>query len=138
MSKTLMYQWHYGYVKQCYPGEKSKFLFTDTYSLVYSIQTNDLYDDMLKDQDLFDFSGYPKEHPCFSNKNKKVIGKMKDELNSLKMKEFVGLRAKMYSVSYESYEMKKAKGVKKCVVKNNITHNKYKGACWNLSILCTL
>ena len=126
MSKTLMYQWHYGYVKQRYPGEKSKLLFTDTDSLVYSIQTKDLYDDMLNDQDLFDFSGYPKEHPCFSNKNKKVIGKMKDELNSLKMDEFVGLRAKSYSVSYESNEMKKAKGVKKCVVKNNITHNDYK------------
>ena len=98
ISKTLMYQWHYGYVKQRYPGEKSKLLFTDTDSLVYSIQTKDLYYDMLKDQDLFDFSGYPKEHPCFSNDNKKVIGKMKDELNSLKMNEFVGLRAKTYIV----------------------------------------
>ena len=65
---------------------------------------------MLKDQDLFDFSGYPKEHPCFASKNKKVIGKMKDELNGLIMKEFVGLRAKTYSVSYRSHEMKKAKG----------------------------
>ena len=81
---------------------------------------------MLKDQDLFDFSGYPKEHLCFSSKNKKVIGKMKDELNGLIMKKFVGLRAKTYSVSYRSHEMKKAKGVKKCVVKNNITHDNYK------------
>jgi len=24
---------------------------------------------MLEDKDRFDFSGYPKEHPCFSNDN---------------------------------------------------------------------
>ena len=41
--------------------------------------------DILTDKDLFDFSGYPRQHPCFSYKNKKVIGKMKDELNGIKM-----------------------------------------------------
>ena len=41
------------------------------------------YQDMLEDKQLFDFSGYPKDHPCYSSENKKVIGKMKDELNGL-------------------------------------------------------
>lgn len=35
----------------------------------------------LKDAQMFDFSGYAKDNPCFSNENKKVVGKMKDELN---------------------------------------------------------
>jgi len=80
MSKTLMYEWHYQYVKQKYPGETSKLLFTDTDSLVYEINTYDLYDDMLEDSDRFDFSGYEKTHRCYTDKNKKKIGKMKDEL----------------------------------------------------------
>ena len=38
---------------------------------------------------------------------------MKDELNGVKMEEFIGLKAKMYSVLYDANEMKKAKGVKR-------------------------
>ena len=130
LSKILMYDFHYNYVKQKYPDDKSKLLFTDTDSLVYKIQTDNLYDDMKSDSNLFDFSGYPREHPCYSNTNKKVIGKMKDELNGNIMKEFVGLRAKMYSVKHKSNggldTMKKAKGVKKYVIKKHINHEDYK------------
>ena len=133
LSKILMYNFHYNYVKQKYPREKSKLLFTDTDSLVYKIQTRDLYHDMKEDEHLFDFSGYPNDHFCYSNANKKVIGKMKDELNGKCMVEFVGLRAKMYSVKYKSTSnefqtMKKAKGVKKYVVKKHIDHEDYKKA----------
>ena len=70
ISKILMYDWHYNHVKQHYP-DSSRLLFTDTDSLVYSIKTEDLYEDMRKDQHLFDFSGYPKEHSCYSSANKK-------------------------------------------------------------------
>ena len=113
-----MYDYHYNYVKKEYPGEWSKLLFTDTDSLVYRIRTDDLFRDMLKDQDKFDFSGYPKDHPCFSNANKKVIGKMKDELNGSLMKEFVGLRAKMYSLEYDKKSVKEVEGVKEHVIEN--------------------
>ena len=122
-----MYQFHYDYVKVKYPGDRSKLLFTDTDSLVYKIRTQNLYQDMLEDKQLFDFSGYSKDHPCFSSENKKVIGKMRDELNGLIMKEFVGLRAKMYSLKYDKNEtMTKAKGVKKYVIKGKIDHADYK------------
>ena len=56
-----------------------------------------VYEDMKARSDLFDFSNYPREHICFSNDNKKVIGKMKDELAGAPMIEFVGLRAKLYA-----------------------------------------
>ena len=82
-----MYDFHYNYVKEKYPKHNSKLMFTDTDSLVYIIKTDDLYADMLADKHLFVFSGYPHDHPCYSNVNKKVIGKMKDELNGLKMQE---------------------------------------------------
>ena len=52
---------------------------------------------------------------------------MKDELGGVIIKEFIGLRAKMYLVSPANRkEMKKAKGVKKNVVKQQIKHQLYK------------
>ena len=53
--------------------------------------------DMKSKSDLFDFSNYPRDHVCFSDENKKVIGKMKDELNGAPMIGFIGLRAKLYA-----------------------------------------
>lgn len=47
--------------------------------------------------DLFDTSNYPRDHPLFSEKHKKVVGKMKDETASHPILGFVGLRPKMYS-----------------------------------------
>ena len=51
---------------------------------------------MKQDQDLYDTSDYPKDHPLYSVSNKKVIGKFKDETEGVPVSEFVGLRAKMY------------------------------------------
>ncbi len=75
-----MYDYHYGNVKSMY-GNRAKLLFTDTDSLCYSIETGDVYKDMLENADAFDFSNYPRDHPNYSAANKKVIGKMKVCLN---------------------------------------------------------
>ena len=129
LSKVLMYNFHYLHIKILYPKNRSQLLFTDTDSLTYVIKTDDIYEDMLNDNNLYDFSGYPVEHKCFSNENKKVIGKFKDELNGEPLQEFIGLKAKMYSLKYHRngkiVEEKKAKGVKKCVVKKRISHDDY-------------
>ena len=49
LGKTLMYDFHYNYIKQKY-GDKSKLLFADTDSLTYEIQTKDVYKDFWKDK----------------------------------------------------------------------------------------
>ena len=129
LSKTLMYDFHYNYIKQKY-GDKAKLLLTDTDSLMYEIQTEDFYKDINGEvKNRFDTSGYPPGHPSGipSGFNKKVLGMFKDEVNGNVIDEFVGLRAKLYSYKmFEGEESKKCKGVKKSVVKKSITHEDYK------------
>ena len=96
LSKTLMYDFHYNYIKKKY-GDKAKLLFTDTDSLTYEIQAEDVYQDFWNDRHLFDNSDYPESSPYFDKTNKKIIGKFKDEAAGVPITEFVGLKSKMYS-----------------------------------------
>ena len=128
VSKTLMYQFHYNYIKAKY-GDRAKLLFTDTDSLAYEIKTDDFYVDIAPDvRSWFDTSEYPRDHPSGieTGVNKKVIGLFKDEAAGKQIEEFVGLRAKLYSYRMVGEDHKKCKGVKKNVVKNSITHEDYR------------
>ena len=129
LSKTIMYNFHYNYIKPKY-GAKAKLLFTDTDSLMYEIQTEDFYKDISGDvKDRFDTSDYPENHPSGipTGINKKVLGMFKDEAAGKRIKEFVGLRAKLYSfIMEDGKENKRCKGVKKQVVESSITHEDYK------------
>jgi hypothetical protein len=80
---------------------------------------------MAEDADRFDFSDYPKSHPLHSEVNKKVLGKMKDETKGEPIEEFVGLRSKMYCFKSKTKSEKRAKGVKKSTVQNDILHEDY-------------
>ena len=131
LSKTLMYQFHYGFIKPLY-GQNSTLLMTDTDSLVYSIMTEDVYEDFWKYKDKFDLSNYPESSPFYDKTNKKVIGKFKDETCFVPVSEFVGLRSKMYSYAKDDgNEVKTAKGVKKYVITNTIKHENYKDTLFN-------
>ena len=82
VSKTLMYDFHYNYIKRKY-GDKAKLLDTDTDSFKYEIQTEDFYRDISADvKDGFDTSDYPPNHPSGipSGFNKKVLGMFKTKL----------------------------------------------------------
>jgi len=128
ISKTLMYDFHYDHIKNKY-NEKAQLLFTDTDSLCYCIHTKDVYADMKKNKHLFDTSNYPEQHKLYSAKNKKVLGKIKDETAGKPIVEFVGLRAKLYVFkTLENEEVKKAKGVKKQVIQQTINIEDYKRA----------
>ena len=64
--------------------------------------------------------------------NKKVIGMFKDELGGKIMKEFCALRAKTYSyLMDDGSEIKKAKGVKRCVIKSRMMFENYKDSLFN-------
>ena len=129
LSKTLMYNFHYNYIKDKY-GDKAKLLFTDTDSLTYEIEAKDVYKDFWNDK--FDNSDYSESSTYFDKTNKKVIGKFKDEAAGLPIGEFVGLRSKMYSyIKDDQKGGKTAKGIKKNVIKKDITHENYKQTLFN-------
>ena len=158
LSKTLMYDFHYNFIKSKY-GEKATLLFTDTDSLCYVIKTKDVYDDLFhiyvkqnldaivklydneddeyfdSNLDLFDNSDYPGSSKFFFDRNKKVIGKFKDEAAGQLIIEFVGLKSKMYSYKTEKKNNKTAKGVKKNVVKKDISHSHYLDCLFNNQIM---
>ena len=78
---------------------------------------------------MFDTSDYPPNHPSGipSGLNKKVLGMFKDEVKGETIDEFIGLRAKLYSYKmFEGSENKRCRGIKKKVIKNNITYEDYK------------
>ena len=131
LSKTLMYDFHYNYIKDKY-GEKARLLFTDTDSLTYEIEADDVYQDFWNDKDKFDNSDYPESSPYFNKTNKKVIGKFKDEAAGVPICEFIGLRSKMYSYIKDNNKGgKTAKGIKKNVIKEDIKHEDYKDTLSN-------
>ena len=128
LSKHLMYDFYYNQLKKQY-GEHCQLLYTDTDSLLLEIQTENVYEDMGASASLYDTSDYPKDHPQYSEENKKVVGKMKDECAGRLIVEYVGLRPKMYSIlEADGRNIKKAKGVKKSVVRKNIYHDQYREA----------
>lgn len=93
-------------------------VYTDTDSLILDIKTDDVYKKMISQKDDYDISDFPIDHPLHDDTNKKVIGKMKDECAGVPISEFIGLKPKIYAILKGNKCTKKAKGVKKYVVKH--------------------
>ena len=90
-SKLLMYDFYYNHLKAIY-GSKCELIYTDTDSLLLDIQTEDVYEDMKQHSWLYDTSNYPKDHPLYDARNRKVLEKMKDECGGEPIEEVVALR----------------------------------------------
>ena len=128
LSKYHMYDFYYNTLKKQY-GDRCRLLYTDTDSLLIEIQTEDVYADTAATADLYDTNDYPKDHPLHSATNKKVLGKMKDECAGDPIAENVGLRRKMYSIlRADEKTIRKAKGVKRAIVKKLLHREQYKEA----------
>ena len=139
ISKTLMYELWYDYIKPKY-REKVKLCYMDTDSFIIHIKTEDLYEDIADDvEKWFHTSNYNKDgkRPLPIGKNKRVIGLFKDELGEkIKEKEFVALRPKTYAYLMDDDSEKKiAKGTKKRVIKRILKFNDDKNCQSNDKII---
>ena len=128
VSKTVMYEFWYDYIKPKY-ANNVKLCYMDTDSFIMKIKTDDFYKDVSNDvEKWFHTSNFDAndKRPLPIGKNKKVIGKLKDELGGKVMSDFCVLKAKTYAFELDNdKEVKKAKGTKKCTVKDHITFNDY-------------
>ena len=128
IAKSVVYDMHYNYILNKF-GEKAKLLFTDTDSLTYSIETSDIYDDIRPDVlDHFDCSEYEESHILFSTVNRKKLGMWKDEFSKTgPIRQFVGIRAKMYSIRCQDQKWNKvkAKGIIKAYRQRKLRHKHF-------------
>ena len=135
LSKLHMWEFWYDELRPAYPN--ARLCYTDTDSLVYSIESENEPDFHGRAGSSFDTSDLPKGHAMFSNDNKKVLGKFKDEAKGVAIAEFVGLRPKLYALRLDGdeytargdkdlkLETKKSKGTKKSVVATQIKFANY-------------
>ena len=138
ISKTLMYELWYNYIKPKYQ-DKAKLCYMDTDSFFIHIKTEDFYEDIANDiKKWFDTSHYDENDKILLPicKNKKLIGLFKDELDGKIMKDFVGLREKTYTqLTDDDSENKKAKGTKKCIIKRELMFKNHKDCQSNNEII---
>ena len=122
-SKVHMYRFHYQIMKPQYPD--ISLLFTDTDSLCYLIQTEDLYADFSSQLATYmDTSNFPRDHPSYSTANARVLGKFKEEQPPPNcVAKFVGLRPKLYA-------LENADGSSKSTCKGVPRHKKSKFATY--------
>ena len=103
----------------------------DTDSFFINIFTEDINNDV---EGWFDTSNYDKndKRPLPIGMNKKVIGLFKVELGGKIMKEFCALRTETYAyLMDDDREKKKAKEIKKCVIKRRLMFENYKDSLFN-------
>jgi len=80
---------------------------------------------MTQKRDLPDTSNFNKEHPLYTTKNHRVLGKFQSETELLAPREFVGLRAKMYSLDVPGNPKQskiRVKGIKKSYIKRKVRY----------------
>ena len=80
-------------------GDGILLLYTDTDSVIIEIQTESLHEDMLKLLQHYDTSNFTPDHPLYTDKNKKVLGKFKDEMGGKILPESLSLSG-LYIVQY--------------------------------------
>ena len=79
LSKMLMYDFHYNYIKKKY-NNRARLLFTDTDSLTYEIEAEDIYKDFWNDKDMFDNSDYRRAHHIIAMSIKKSLENSRTKL----------------------------------------------------------
>ena len=122
-----MHEFYYDCLLPKFGVDKLHLCFTDTDSLICHVETEDLHADLQSISHWLDTSNFDRDHPLFSETNRRALGKFKSETADSLAYEFCGLRSKMYSLATadDTRCFLKAKGVPKMYVKKNVRHEQY-------------
>lgn len=138
ISKNVMYDFFYGFLKPLYK-EKVKLLYTDTDSFILEIETDNVYDDIRHNINMFDTSNYKYNNSYGIPISKSVVGKFKDEYAGEPIECFYGTGAKAYCIKTSRGLLKKAKGVKKSSINKQLDFVHYKDVVEkNSKTFCTM
>ena len=145
-SKELRYKFYYKYLK---PKFKD-LLYMGTDSFVLEIETEDFFEDTKGDLKEWFYNSYddkdmivPDESTKNVSVNKKVIGKMKNELGKGHMTDFVAISPKLHAykqiqVDGMVSEVKKVRGTIKIVTKKALSYDHYMKCLFgNKAVKCT-
>ena len=116
LSKLHMYESYYDNSQPFFGQENLQLHYIDTDGVILSMNIKDIIKDLNSLEDIFDFSNLDENHELFSEKNKKVVGKFKNECpRNFWLDEFIYLRSKFYSFKCkDNIESKnKLKGISK-------------------------
>lgn len=136
ISKLIMYNFIYNFLKPRY-DKNVNILYTDTDSLILEIFTENFYNDIITNLEVYDTSNYPHNNRFKIPKTPSVLGKMKDEFPEKIIHRFLGTGAKAYTIvtdvenNDDKYEyIKKAKGVNKSVIEKMLTVEHYENVIY--------
>ena len=87
-----MYDFKYRHGHQIF-GEDMRIAYMDmdSFSIKHNLSKEELEKRIKEHQEVFDLSNYPVDHKLYSIENKKVLGKMKNEVAGTEIREFCGL-----------------------------------------------
>jgi hypothetical protein len=129
LSKHTMFSFFYNVLTD--KNFKIDLGFSDTDSFLFKTDNSKAYEKKM--MSLMDFSNYPPDHKLYNISNKAKLGYFKDELGGkLSVKEFVGLRAKCYSmnmknlITSENVEKKVCKGLGRIAIDKRLKFRHYK------------
>lgn len=115
LSKWKMYDTFYNGIKKKWPTSTLSYMDTD--SFIINVPLNRTNIDFKGVEHYFDLSVYPKTSSWYSNDNKGVLGKLKDEYPTDYIKEFICLRSKMYGMTTKNCKfIYKCKGISKSTI----------------------
>ena len=135
ISKVCMMDFHYNVIHKHFEG-RYHLIYSDTDSLVYVIRHEDIYKWIKENPEHFDLSE-SKRADLKDSTNKKKIGKMKDEMHTLVIKDYLALNLKIHMHNHQALNTdseivvetsKVLKGVSTIVVENEIKAQDYKDA----------
>ena len=97
ISKSVIYEFQYDYAKPKY-GENAKLCCMDTDSFIVHVKTDDIYKDIPDVKTRSDTSIFELDRPLPKEKNKKVVGLIKDKLGGQITKKICWIKIKNVAI----------------------------------------